>query len=257
MKNKILTALFNIGFIIIILSLGIYVATIGLTKKIDDYQKQNTLGITATVEKKDVPIIALNRGLIKFLHVKEGDRVRKGDLLVEITNPIIEEQIKSLAAYPDNVSARTQIAVAEAELSYNKLFAPVDGVIGSLNVTTDSPVDEYSQIMGVFSDDDTKLLTYLTIEQYLEAEKISRIPVYNPRLDQIFYASPDSLKPNQVNPDLPKEQSNKIAYYLKLTNAKETSSLINGEQLEVRLGNTVEDTNKPVELFVNFWSNIF
>lgn len=258
MKKFIYSFVANVFFIIVIAAIVITVTTISLTKKINDYRTQYQQGVTATVQKDDVPILALNRGIIKNVYFSEGQKVKKGQLLAEITNPVLEQQIKTLAQYPDNVSAKTQADVAKSQLQYNKIYAPIDGVVGTVNTTENSPVDEYSKVMDIFSDSNVKLLVYLSPDQYLVAEKMTKIPAYDLRLDQNFDTSPQQLKPDQNDPNKKDAGStqNKIALYLKLNNPADASSLLNGESLELRLESSGDNVSKPIDLFVNFWNGL-
>ena len=268
MKRKFFNLAINISFGIVIIIIVLVVATISITKKINDFNLQNQANITAVVQKNDVPVLSFTKGIIKTINVQEGDQVKKGQLLAEISNPLLEERVRVLLSVPNNVSAQTEGQVAALQLQYDKVYAPVDGTIGQIDTTIDSPVDEYSKLMDIYQSTDTKILAYLTVDQYTTAVKMSKIPAFSQRLNQDFYLSPSILKPNQEPSSnsllAPAQQgtttsqipSNTIALFFKLNNPGDANSLLNGEQLELDFQPQQYKVSKPIDYFVAFWNKL-
>jgi hypothetical protein len=263
MKQALYKLFVNIIFGSIIIAIALTVTTISLAKKMNDYKQQFEQGITATVEKDDIPVLGLGKGIISKVDVLEGQQVKKDQVLVELTNPVLEQQLKALKEFPNNLSAQTEATLVKTQLQYNTITSPVDGVVDSVSVTINSPVDEYSKIMTIYANQNTRLLTYLTIEQYVTAQKMARIPAFNPRLNQDFYVAPDILKPDQQDPNSQNQPvqpdlitPNKVALYLKLLNPQDALSLLNGEQLQLRLAAPQQQISKPIDVFVNFWNGL-
>lgn len=256
MKGKLFSFVVNSLFIIVIIIIVVAITSISYTQKIDQYLQQYQKGINAVVIKNKVPILALSKGIVSKVYVSEGDRVRAGQLLLEITNPLLQQQVQTLSKYKNNTSAQTQASLAKAELQYNKVYAPSDGVVSDINVTTNTPVDEYSNLMTIYQDTNTKLLTYLSVNQYITAQKMNKIDVFDPRLNQDFYFTIAGLKTDQESPNQQNQPTNKIALYLKPSNPKDALSLLNGETMQIEFNSTPNTVSKPVDYLVNFWNGL-
>lgn len=257
MKRALFKFFVNIIFSIFIVVIAITITTISLTKKINDFNKQYQQGVGSTVVKDEIPVIGMTKGIIKTLNVSEGQQVKKGQLLAEITNPVLEAQIRVFASDPKNESAQTQAKLAKADLAYDTIYAPVDGIISNMQVTVNSPIDQYSRLMSIYANQNTKVLVYFTTDQYLTSQKMAKIPAFDPRLNQDFYLAVYGLKPNQEI--LAKEDNpsvHKVAVYLKLLNSQDSLSLLNGEQLQLKLTPPEDQTNKPINIFVRFWDSL-
>src|SRR5579859_723995 len=107
----------NTIFLLFIVCIAIVIATLALTKKVNEYKQQNNNGITATVVKQEVPVLSFSKGIVKKIYVKVGQQVKKDDLLVEVDNPVLQGEVNVLKTFADNVSAQTQAKVAQEELN--------------------------------------------------------------------------------------------------------------------------------------------
>ncbi len=253
--NKIISFIFTFIFVIAIGAIVFIIATISITNKINSDKQRYQQGIFGVVEKQAIPIVGFSDGIIKEIYVNQGQDVKEGDLLVEIENPLLLSQYESLQSYSkNNVSAQTQAAIAKSELDNNKIYSPVNGTVDTVNVSKNSPIDQYAKIVTIFANDNTKILAYLTTDQYVVAQKLKKISAYNVRLNQDISISPDILKPNQVDPM--DASSSKIALYFKLSNPQDSLSLLNGEQLQLKLAPQDDELIKPLDYVVNFWNLI-
>src|SRR5260370_33898612 len=95
----------NIIFFTIVVLLAFVIATISLTKKVNDARAQYDQGLKGTVIKQEIPILSLSSGVVKKINVRAGQEVKKNDLLVELDNPVLSGKIQALQFYKDNVSA--------------------------------------------------------------------------------------------------------------------------------------------------------
>lgn len=256
-----LTTVLNILFFTAIIFLAIVVATIALTKKINEYQTQYNQGITATVMKQTIPISSFSSGIVKKIHIKIGQKVKKNDLLIEINNPVLQGKVDALASYPDNVSAQTEAKVAKEQLNNLNIYAPADGVINDVTAIAGSPIQELSPALTIYADDGVRLLSYLTVNQYQTVQQFHQVQAYSQRLNQNFTIIPDVLKPDEKIPDtkdLQNTTSNtkKIGLYFTFKNKADNSSLLNNEDLDLKLTSQDEKINKPIDLFVSFWNSL-
>ncbi|GEM_PF-1564804 len=253
MKN--FTAYFlNLIFFAIVIALAISVATISLTKKVNEYRNQNSKGIKATVIKDVVPVLSFASGVVKKLYVREGEEVKKGDMLVEMDNPVLKGKIDALNHYQDNISAQTESRVAQEELKHLKIVAPFNGVVGRIQITEGSPVENLSNVMIIYSNDNIRISADLSINQYQAVQKMHELKAYNERLNQNITIQPDILRPEEKNPTANEEK--KISMYFKIKNNSDANSLLQNEDMGLDLHSTDEKISKPIDLFVDFWNGL-
>lgn len=252
MRN-IFTTLLNIFFFAIVVLSAFAVSTIALTKKVNEYRSQYTRGITATVIKQQLPIVSFSQGYIKKIYVKEGKEVKKNDLLVEIDNPVLRGKVEALQAYPDNVSAQTEAKVAQEELKRLSIYAPADGFVSDITITEGSPVDTFSKLMTLYSNENVEVLADLTDDQYLAAQQMHEIKVYSKRLNQDFVVRPDVLRPDKKKGDF---QIKRIGLYFGFKDPVGAKSLLNNEDVELQLQTQADNTRKPIDVFVDFWNSL-
>ena len=99
MKNKIL-----------ILTLLIVLTVIGITAYV--YKNTNTLILQGEVEVKTIDLSSKLVGRVKKINVEKGDRVKKGDILIELDTPEID-------AKAQQANATLELAVAQQDKAYN------------------------------------------------------------------------------------------------------------------------------------------
>ncbi|GLT19355.1 hemolysin secretion protein D [Vibrio zhanjiangensis] len=146
-------------------------------------------------------------GEVSRRNVKEGDRVRKGDVLAELdptdyqldvdnasakfsvldsqyrrSKPLVDKGLLAKSQF-DEIAANRQIALSELELaklrlSFTKLRAPVDGIISRVNVDQYENVQVGQQVVNIHSTDSVEVLIQLPDSLYTnqpEPETLSRI----------------------------------------------------------------------------------
>lgn len=256
--NKFTATMLNFLFFGIVILLAISVATISLTKKVNEYRTQSNQNVTATVMKDVVPVLSFSRGVVTKIHVREGQEVKKGDLLVEMDNPVLRGKIDALEQYRDNVSAQTEAKVAQEELKNLAITAPFDGIVGTVLVTNGAAVDNLSKIMTIYSNENIRLLSHLSVEQYQTIRKMHEIKAYDDRLNQNFVIKPDLLKPDEKETDPAQQQTDnkKIGVYFTLADKTNASSLLHNEDLQLDLLATDKKIRRPIDYFVDFWNGL-
>ncbi len=252
MRN-IFTLILNIVFFSFVVLSAFAVSTIALTKKVNEYRAQITKGITATVIKQELPVVSFSSGFIKKLYVKEGKEVKKNDLLVEIDNPVLKGKIQALQNYPDNVSAQTEARVAQEEMKGLSIYAPVDGFVSGVTITEGSPVENFSKLMTIYSNENVEVLADLTDDQYLTAQQMHEIKVYSKRLNQDFVVVPDVLRPDTKKGEF---QTKQIGLYFVFKDSIAAKSLLNNEDIQLELNTQSDTTRKPIDIFVDFWNSL-
>lgn len=252
MRN-IFTTILNILFFSVVVISAFAVSTIALTKKVNEYRAQEQRGISATVIKQQLPIVSFSSGYVKKIYAKEGKEVKKNDLLVEIDNPVLKGKVLALQNYPDNVSAQTEAKVAEEEMKGLNVYAPVDGFVSDVAVTDGSPVETFSKLMTVYSNENVEVLADLTDDQYLQTQQMHELKVYSKRLNQDFVVVPDVLRPDTKTNGL---QTKQIGLYLVFKDPTAAKSLLNNEDVQLELNTTNDTARKPIDIFVDFWNSL-
>src|SRR5438309_6305423 len=108
MTRQLYNFITNAFFTVLIFAIVVAVSTVSLTRKINSEKIRFERGITGTVNKDEIPILGIGKGFVGKLEVKEGQKVKKDDLLAEISDPLLEAQVEQLSKFPENVSAQTQ-----------------------------------------------------------------------------------------------------------------------------------------------------
>lgn len=243
----------NVIFFTVIVVIAFTVATIALTKKVNEYKTQYNNNITGTVVKQEIPILAFSEGVVKKIHVKVGQQVKKNDLLIELDNPLLVGKIEALQKYPDNVSAQTEAQVALQELQGLKVYAPVDGVVEEIDVSEGSPVTNLGKLMMLYSNDNIELLANLTNDQYAAIQQMPQTQAYSQRLNQNFSLQPDILRPDE---EVNNFDEKTIGVYFTFKDKNEAQSLLNNEDLDLHVATEQNQIEKPIDFFVNFWNSI-
>ncbi len=254
MPKKITERLINLSLLVITFLIAIFIGSISIAAKVNRYKQDNTHIITSTVYKEEIPITSVSKGIINSINVRVGDIVEKDQIIMELDNPLLKEKIKALEQSPDNVSAKTEADVAKAELLGLTIKTPVAGVVGKINVIPGSSVQELTVVALVYSEADTLLLSQLSPSEYQILKDRNVVKAYNQRLKQMYNVVPLKVDPKVKEPK--QGELKKIGLYFKLSDSKDSLSLLQNEDLEVIMETGEEVTKKPAELFSDFWSSL-
>lgn len=250
MSRKLTVYLLNFLFFGFVSLLAVGITTYALAKKANDYREQTNKEASGTVIKEIIPALTFTKGIVKNVNVKVGQSVKKGQLLLEVDNPVLREKVDTLQKFKNNSSAQTEARVAEAELEGLNVVSSVDGVIGEINVNTGSPVDDFTKVITIYSNDNVRLLSHLSFKQFQLVQKLHEVRAYSPRLNQSFVVLPELLNPNETTNQETKEK--KIGLYFKFKDPLDAASLLSNEDLNLELKNKAS-ISRPIDIFVNFW----
>lgn len=248
--NRSIHIFINVLFILTVVIVAVIISTMALSKKIERDREQYSNNLKGTIIKQEVPILASSRGIVKKIHVRVGQEVKKNDLLVELDNPVLAGKIKALEQYPDNLSAKTEARVAQEEMKGLRLYAPANGVVTELVVAEGSPVDALGEIMTMYSNEDILVLADLSEDQYSIIQQLGETNAYSTRLNQNFTIQPDILQPEQK---LDKYNEKKIGLYFKFKDKEEAQSLLHNEDVELNINGPSSEVIKPIDYIVGFW----
>ncbi|WP_275125917.1 efflux RND transporter periplasmic adaptor subunit [Vibrio fluvialis] len=170
-------------------------------------------------------------GEIRKINVKEGDRVKAGDVIAELdptdyqlnvdnaqarysvidsqyrrSSPLVEKGLLAKSQF-DEIAAQRQIAMAELELaklrlSFTQLKAPVEGIISRVNVDQFENVQVGQQVVNIHSLDNIEVLIQLpdryhatqpTTKELSKIRALVRVPSGNEYEAQVkeFTTEPD------------------------------------------------------------------
>lgn len=251
--NRLAGIILNTLFFTVVVVIAFTIATVAITKKVNEARLQYSDGLKGTVVKQVVPVLAFSRGIVKAIHVKVGQEIRKDDLLIELENPVLAGKIKALENYPDNISAKTESTVAQEEIKGLKIYSPANGVVTDILVTEGSPVEDLAKLINVYSNENIMLVANLTDDQYLAIQQLHEARAYSRRLNQHFIVQPDILKPDVKGVETGEK---KIGLFFTFKDKQEATSLLNNEDLDMLLVQNDSKITKPVDYIVNFWNTL-
>lgn len=252
--KKYVRVLINICFFGSIVCISLIIATLSLTKKINNDAIQYDKGITASVVKQQVPILSFSTGIVKKMHVRIGQKVKKNDLLLELENPLLEGKIQALQSHKDNLSAQTEADVAKEEMKTFEIYSPINGVVTDMYVSVGAPVQSLTKLLNLYSDDNIELLANLSDSEYQAIQQLPEIKAYSKRLNQEFIIQPDILQPNETVNQLDKKQ---IGLFFSFKDKEGAQSLLENEDVSLQLQQTNTHIEKPIDYIVNFWNRVF
>jgi membrane fusion protein (multidrug efflux system) len=198
-----------------------------------------------------IEVAALEEGYVQEIHVKEGQSVKKGELMFKIMPVLYQARLDSEIAEANRVQieldnaerlskkgivsdqeialkmaelakAKAKVALAQAELSFTDFKAPFDGIVDRQRHQLGSLVEE-GDVLSTFSDNSTMWVYFNVPEaRYLEykaeldkekAERASRDDDQDEDADDEDADDDDSDEQNSAHPD-------HLQIELKLANSK-------------------------------------
>lgn len=249
--KKVLSFFINTIYFILVIAIAFGISTLALTRKVN--QSQTSLNsLSGSVVKEKVVVLTLTRGIIDVVNVKNGQPVKKGDILVKMSNPVLENNYKVYQERTDNESAQTEANIAKVSLDNLTIKSPVDGVIGELYTAEGSSVDEFSKVVLIYSSNEIRLESALTGPQYQKIQKLSKVNAYSARLNQDFTIVPGLLKAEGKTTT---GNEKKIGLYFSFANDKQAAALVHNEDLTITLEDNSK-TRKPIDIFIDFWNGL-
>ncbi len=252
--DKIGSYIINILFFTIITVLAVSVATIAITKKVNEYNNRNTQGIIGVIVKEKIPVVALTKGVVQKVEVKTGDVVKKDELLVKLENPLLKSKVKSLKDFKNNASAQTEAKVGEEQLKNLNIVSPVDGIVGDIGVTEGSVVEELSKTLEIYSNNNIRLLVPLSVDEYQVIQKEDNIRAYSERLNQSFPIKEEKLKPEAEKDE--EMNKKKLGLYFIFVDPTDGIGLVDNEELEIKITKDEQIVRRPVDIFIDFWNGL-
>lgn len=244
----------NLCLLGVITAICLIATTITLTQRIDDYRNQYKQGISVTVVKQEIPIVSLVSGTVNDIRVQLGQSIKNGEVVATISNPLLNSQISAYQSVKNNISAQTEAKIAKAEVPFETIKSPVDGSVGEILVKKGAGINEFTDVATIYANDNIRLLSYLSTNNYLLVKKESIVKAYNPRLNLDVLLRPDTLQPKEVAVGQFGEK--KFGLYFTLVNPSDAVSLLQNEDMVLQIDTPQDKVVKPLDFIVNFWNSI-
>ena len=252
-QQRLVTILLNGGYFLVVFTVALAISTLALARRLNSYQANET-PFSLQVQKEEVVLKNTVAGQVKTINVKTGEHVKKGDILVQLTDQGTNAKIEILERIgANNVSALTEAEVLKSLVPQLEIRAPRDGIIYKVQVVEDMYVQHNSELIVLFSDDNVRLIGMVPPEQYLDLLKQKKLDVFSSRREQVF-----GVKLEAVSRVIPATQYQPSVYelYFQFVNVKDAASFIQGESVDV-VAKTREDVGfKPGKRIQAFWNSL-
>lgn len=227
-------------------------------------------------EGKNVTASFMADGKIKNILVKEGDRVRKGQLIATLDDTDYQIGVNQLRAQLDQMTMekqrmdemfsrhniapndyekfsagyeqlKLQMDMAENKLGYTKLYAPAEGYVSEKLMESGELVGAGTSIVKITDDSSLTANVDLPVAIFLNKDKIKSVKGFTP----VYPESEIPLNEESFTPDV----TNNMLYHMKLMiPAKYISRLSPG--MNIRVGIEMEETQGygdiiPVRALIN------
>src|SRR6266568_3836846 len=111
--KHIINATINTILITIDILVAVAISTVGLTKKINEFQTRYNQGIQGVIVKDVVSVLNLSSGIVGKVPVQSGQAVKKGTLLITMTNPLLTDKLHAYQIFVNNESAQTEATITK------------------------------------------------------------------------------------------------------------------------------------------------
>lgn len=249
LKKNILNGLY-FTFIFVV---ALVVSTQALARRVNTYEATKK-PLFFSVEKERVILSNSVTGRVDLVAVVTGQHVRKGDLLVQISDDSMEGRMRSLKELADeNLSAKTELTLLESKLPDYRILAPRDGIVYQIQVAEGSYLNMNSPVLILFADSNVKIVGAVNQSQYAEIQTNKDMDVYSPRFEQVYRISFEGV--GRVQSSNGSEERYEIKFHF--SDPNEGAAFIDGEGLEVIAKNSGdEEAVRPSTRVKNLWNKL-
>lgn len=242
---------------VFVFALGL--ATQALARKVNTLQTITT-PVFFYVDKQEIAVSSEVAGNVLEVTAFPGQHVNKGDLIVRIDTSDFDRRVSVLEGVANqNFSARTELDVLKTKRDAYEIYAPQSGVIYNMSVSSGSFLSIGSIAFTLFSDDNAKLISYVTPAQYAEIQSnANAIEVYSKRLEQIFAVKLEGIGRMTADPMIMQNtnSSGDLKYELifQFKNSEDGAVFI--EQESLQLVNSIQNDaiKRPMDRVAQLWN---
>lgn len=242
----------NVGYFLLVLFFALALATLALTRKLNSVDTSRYI-LLLTVSKEQEQISNSVVGRVDKVNVQPGQSVKKGDVLIEMSDAATAAKLKTLQRVTDNVSAQTEASVLKSQLSQYKIIASKDGVIYKIMVSEGSYLSTQMPVIELFSNGNTKLLSQVTALQYADLQKQVKLNAYSSRLEQLYNIELEGVSKVLAIDEKTGEPRYEISFHF--TNPEDGNSFIQGENMDVVSRSRDDEMFKPAYIIAKFWNS--
>lgn len=241
--------LINLFLVVIIVTISLVVMLFSFAAKAVRYQ--NTAGVVhLRVEKKEYQISSQTIGTVTTVLVSNGQHVKRGDELVDLTNVVLDKQIALLQTLiATNPSASVQLVDLETQKEAQRVYAPTDGVVSNV-VAEGQSVNTLETVVTMYSDSAVSLTGSFSLNDYALVQRNSgTLLIQNSRLNAVYpvtYAGTRQVIDTKNNPDA------NVTLVFALVNAEDAANMLQGERVDLHLVPQQAST-KPIDYFINWY----
>ena len=244
--RQILTNAFLIAVIIVI---TMTVMLFSFASKAVRYQTAAGV-VHLKVEKKEYQISSQTIGTVSNVLVSNGQHVKRGDELINLTNVILDRQIALLQSIATtNPSASIQLVDLQTQKEAQRMYAPTDGVVSNI-VTEGQSVNTLQSVATIFSDSSVSLTGPFTLSEYALVQRNSgTLLVQNRRLSAdypVTYSGTRQVVDTRNNPDA------NVTLVFTLVNSEDAANMLQNERVDLRLL-PQQATTKPIDYFIDWY----
>lgn len=209
MFQKLFSFTINTLYLITIIFVVIMITTTTFMKKLNTLENVQQNQVIGKVVKEDSPMIATTAATLKEITVTDGQHVQNGDILFSYYQKSAN----------DNLEVET-------------VKSPAAGVIRRTSLQNGDAIQPEWKVMDIYQDNNPRLLTYVTEDQYNQIKKLNQLQAYSHRLDQAFTVTPKLLQADAQDTG---DAQQKIGVYFEFIDIPQSVSLLNNEQLTLIL----------------------
>ncbi len=250
--HHLVATFINVLYFGIVFLTALTISSLALTRRLNSYEASQT-PLLLHIEKDEIEITNPLPGRIEKVLVSSGQHVKKGDLLIQLSDEVSRAKIESLEKVAkENVSARTEVTALKAQNDQYKIYAPRDGIVYKTHIVEGAYLVQNSLTLTMFSDSNVKLVASVSPAQYLELQKQKNLDIYSSRREQIFSVQLDGVS-RVINTENKPSQYELNFHFI---NPDDASSFIQGENLNVLSRSHGEEALKPAALVAQFWNSL-
>ena len=239
-------------YLLVVVVVTLVISTLSITRKVNSFHENNRF-LDFIVDKEDIVITNAIPGRVNEILVKPGDRVRSGDVLVEIVDEGLLAKLEGLSASEDfNTSAKTEADLIRSQLDQFKIRAPRDGVIYDINNVVGANLSINTPVMTMYADNGVRLKTNMTQEQLDQIQRVNTLDVLSPRFEQVYQV--EYLSVGKATYDRT-TAVNTYEVYFSFTDKSVGAVFLEGEVLEV-IGSRRKGVKRPADYFVDAWNSM-
>lgn len=202
MNRKLTTGLKY--FLVIVICLGI-----GAFKLYKSFTTEAYEELPGRVYYTTVDVGSFSPGVVLGVSVKDGDFVKRGDLLIELDNPVLKERLKGMSPKNEGFSQADYNELAK-KIENLKLYSPIDGYIINLKSSKEGSYVKESDTFATIVPKDSFKYSALITDDFKKFEKGTEVKIRFSDTKVMSTAVVENVLPVVVNDRIDETKSRMI-----------------------------------------------